>query len=74
MFTSGHIGEEIEFLIALHNGKTGESFAREAKVLFARKNDIARRIINTSDHRVGLTGLDHGAGSGEVGGVESGDF
>ncbi len=74
VFAGGHIGKEVNLAVALHDGKTRESFAGEAKVFFADKNNIARGIIDASNHGVGLAGFDHSAGGGKVGGFEGGDF
>lgn len=74
MLTGGHVSEEIDFGVFLHDGEAGESFARETKVVAAGEDDIAGGIINASDYGVGLTRFDHGAGALEVGGCESGDL
>lgn len=74
VFAGSHIGKEVNLAVALHDGETRESFARETKVFFAGKNNIARGIIDASNHGIGLARFDHGAGGGEVGGFEGGDF
>lgn len=40
VFAGGHIGEQIDFAVALHDSESRESVAREAKVFFASQNYI----------------------------------
>lgn len=79
MFASGHVSKEISDVATAHDGKAGESGIRErlgafrreivthAKMLATSEDDIARRIVDASDHSVGLAGLDQLTGGGEVG-------
>lgn len=79
MFAGGHVGKEISDVATAHDGKAGESGIRErlgslggevmahAKMLATGQDDVARRIVDASDHGVGLAGLDELTGGGEVG-------
>ena len=40
VFAGGHIGKQIDFAVALHDGESRESVTREAKVFFASQNYI----------------------------------
>lgn len=74
MLASGHVGEEVDFGVFLHDGEAGESFARKTEVVAAGEDDIAGGIVDAGDHGVGIAGPDHSAGALEVGGCEGGDF
>lgn len=66
VFAGGHVGEEVDFVVALHDGKARKGVAREAEVFLASENHIARGIINASNHGIGLAGFDHGASGSEI--------
>lgn len=79
MFAGGHVGKEISGVATAHDGQAGESgigsrlslvdweIMPHAKMFATGQNDVARRIVDASDHSVGLAGLDQLTGGGEVG-------
>lgn len=82
VFASGHIGEEVEFGVAAHDGEAGESLIGllgigvdvHRKVIATSEDDVASRVRDAGDHGVGGAVLDHLAGAMEIGCGEGFDF